>query len=143
MGFTDQNSAFAVFFGGGYTLAQYTRYIDIVSTQLSYNQALKDSSTSLVTRDVLCRIYLADSGSIYDVAPSSPNFCPYGCAPFTIYRDFSSPKFINWLPNQNIPGSIRFSVFDDSGALLDAEPTTLLGQKNHTFWSMTLQVSEN
>ena len=128
---------------GSDSLCQFTRYVDIVSTQLTYNQALKDSSTSVVSRDVLCRLYLSDSGSIYNVAPSSPDFCPFGCAPFNIYRDFSSPKFINWTPNQNIPGSVRFTVYADDGSVL-SNPSLLGGDiPNNTYWSLTLQVSEN
>lgn len=127
---------------GGYTLCQSTRYIDIVSTQLTYNQALKDSSTSIISRDVLCRVYLADGSAASDVAPSSPDFCPYGCAPFTVYRDFSSPKFINWTPNQNVPGSVRFTVYGDDGGVLDRDPANDI-YNPRVYWSLTLQVSEN
>lgn len=37
-----------------------TTYIDIVSTQLTYNQKLKDNSSAPITRDMLARIYLDD-----------------------------------------------------------------------------------
>jgi hypothetical protein len=36
-------------------------YIDIVCSQLSYNQELKDASSAAITRDMLARIYLDDS----------------------------------------------------------------------------------
>lgn len=125
------------------TLCQFTRYVDIVSTQLTYNQALKDSSTSVVSRDVLCRLYLADGSAASDVAPSSPDFCPYGCAPFTIYRDFASPKYINWTPNQNVPGSVKFTLYADDGTILVYSSPSSPFVKSNTFWSLTLQVSEN
>ena len=64
----------------------------------------------------------------------------------TIYRNFTTPKQIQWIPNQPIPGYLRFQVYDDAGALL-SESTGLSydldSQYGNLDWSMTLQVSEN
>lgn len=131
------------------TLCQAVRYIDIVCTQLTNNQALKDTMSQTVARDVLCRLYIAgvpDAQST--VLPSASTFCPPGCMPTTIYRDFSQPKQIQWIPNQPVPGFLRFEVYDDTGNLLEfpfsvTPGGTALPHKNATNWSMTLLVSEN
>jgi hypothetical protein len=68
-------------------------------------------------------------------------FCFPGNAPTTIYKDYSHPKQIQWLPNQNVPGYLRFVVYDDSGApLQEALGTTSPPSVN---WSLTAQFSEN
>lgn len=176
LGFTNANSAFAVSGAGNYTLCQAIRYVDIVCNQLTNNQALKDQTSQTVARDMLCRLYLGDgggtgqstvpasntgtvnattqsfttplgvSGSFEVFDDQSPQFCPPGCAPMTIYRNFSTPKQIQWIPNQPIPGYLRFQVYDDAGALL-SESTglsyNLQSQYGNLDWSMTLQISEN
>jgi hypothetical protein len=124
------------------TYCQSVRYIDIVSSQLSYNQALKDTMTQTVVRDSLCRLYLGDGPytGTSTLSPSDSAFCPPGCAPFVIYRQFTNPKFIRWQPNQPVQGTLTFQVYDDNGELLtylDAEEG--LGAN----WSMTLLVSED
>jgi hypothetical protein len=85
------------------------------------------------------------------MSPQDPDFCPPGCAPFIIYRNFTMPKQIQWIPNQNIPGFLQFQVFDDSGASLNQSVTISQNQGtsidvdsyNSTDWSMTMLVSEN
>jgi hypothetical protein len=156
LGFTNANSAFATSGAGNYTFCQAIRYIDIVCNQLTNNQALKDQTSQTVARDMLCRLYLGDGGGTGQSTVSasndnstqalSPEFCPPGCAPMTIYRNFTTPKQIQWIPNQPIPGYLRFQVYDDAGALL-SESTglsyNLQSQYGNLDWSMTLQVSEN
>jgi len=170
LGFTNANSAFATSGAGGYTFCQAIRYVDIVCNQLTNNQALKDQTSQTVARDMLCRLYLGDgggtgqstvpasntgvingtldasSGALEIFNDLSPQFCPPGCAPMTIYRNFSTPKQIQWIPNQPIPGYLRFQVYDDAGALL-SESTGLSfnvqSQYGNLDWSMTLQTSEN
>jgi hypothetical protein len=133
---------------GNYTLCQCTRYIDIVCNQLTNNQALKDQTSQSISRDMLCRIYLGDGGGTGQstIAPSDASFCPPGCAPMTIYRNFATPKQIQWIPNQPIPGYLAFQVFDQDGNPLDESVTIAQGGSGHNQsvdWSMTLQVSEN
>lgn len=124
------------------TYCQSIRYVDIVSPQLTYNQALKDTMTQPVARDSLCRLYLGDGPytATSTLAPNDPNFCPPGCAPFTIYRQFTNPKFIRWSPNQPVQGNLIFQVYDDSGIILK-ESDSAEGQGQN--WSMTLLVSED
>lgn len=162
LGFGTENTTLAFNGMGGPTYCQSIRYVDIVCSQLTNNQALKDTMTQEIARDVLCRVYLNDPGSSQStVLPSSSTFCPTGCAPFTVYRDFAQPKQIQWIPNQPVPGYLRFEVFDDAGVSLSVfdnfdypsssfhpgpppppAPTTLYGF-NKTNWSMTLLVTEN
>lgn len=128
---------------GGYTLCQYTKYIDITCLQLTNNQSLKDNSTSVVNRDTLCRIYITSPTSTSTVDPSSATFCPTGCAPFVIYKDYTTPKMIQWLPNQPVPGQLTFAVYDDNGDLLSEADVESEVNANRTNWSMTMLASEN
>lgn len=142
LGFSSENTEFATNEAGFATFAQTVRYVDIVCSQLTYNQALKDTMSQTIARDTLCRIYLGD-GPYTGTSTMSPNdasYCPPGCAPFTIYRQFTNPKFIRWLPNQPVPGTLRFQVYDDNGELLDNSITEGAVGLN---WSMTLLVSED
>ena len=153
LGFTELNTVLDV--GGAVgrtTYCQAMRYVDIVCNQLTYNQALKDTMSQAVVRDTLCRLYVGDGPytGTSTVDPSDPDFCPPGCAPFTIYRQFTNPKFIRWIPNQPVQGNLRFQVYDDDGNLLSEAgifpetgpaPTdiSLMGDN----WSFTLLVSED
>lgn len=142
----------SAYFTGGFTLAQGFRYVDIVCNQLTNSQAQKDQTSQTIARDMLCRIYVGSGSgdSQSTIEPSNPAFCPPGCAPFVIYRNFTMPKQIQWIPNQNIPGFLQFQVYDDTGALLDEAVTGEFSQfgsistpNARTDWSMTMLVSEN
>lgn len=127
----------------GFTYCQAIRYIDITAPIITYNQALKDGTSQTIVRDSLCRVYVADSASMQSTVPcSSASFCPPGCAPTTIYRNFATPKYVQWAPNQPIPGVVQFQVFDDTGAPL-SQSVPAAANGNRTDWSMTLLVSEN
>jgi hypothetical protein len=125
---------------GGPTFCQAITYVDVVCLQLTANQALKDTMSQPTARDVLCRIYLTGN-DVNNVPASSANFCPPGCAPFTIYRNFSQPKQIQWLPNQPVQSSLRFELYDDMGEPLSESELT--PGFNRTNWSFTILVSEN
>lgn len=127
------------------TYCQATRYIDIVCTQLTANQALKDTMSQTVARDVLCRVYVGDAAGVQStVLPSSPTFCPPGCMPTTIYKDYAQPKQVQWIPNQPVPGYLQFDVYDDAGFILtDMVPTIGGSIGNASNWSLTLLVTEN
>ena len=159
LGFTDANKIEAEEGTGLYTFAQSIRYVDIVCNQLTNSQSQKDQTSQTVARDMLCRIYVGDAGPGTNMGgapagqPSSNNFAPPGSLPTVIYRNFTMPKQIQWIPNQNIPGFLQFQVYDDTGDLLD---NSLIGVYNagsapafsshfgYGFdWSMTLLVSEN
>ena len=131
---------------GGFTYCQAYRYVDITSPQLTYNQALKDTMSQTIVRDTLCRLYLGDGPytGTSTLSPADPDFCPPGCAPFTIYRQFANPKFIRWLPNQPVQGNLQFTVYDDAGELFgDLGPSVANPRSFEANWSMTLLVSED
>jgi len=129
---------------GGPTFAQAIRYVDIVCPQLVGMSPLKDTMSQTVARDSLCRIYINQPGTDQStIQPDDPLFCPPGCAPMTIYRNFSGiQKQISWLPNTPVAGQLTFQVYDDAGALL-SDSDTFLAVGNQNNWSMTLLVSEN
>jgi len=146
LGFTVTNQNPAVSGYGGSTMCRAVRYVDVVSNELTYNQALRDTMSQTIGRDSLCRIYLNEDGtSQTTVLPNSPSFSPTGCAPFTIHRQFATPKYIQWNRDQPISGSLRFTVYDDTGTSLANYPIlpTPLNRRQTENWSMTLLVSEN
>jgi hypothetical protein len=140
--FNVENTTLAQIGTGGLTYCTPIRYVDVICNQLTYNQALKDAMSQTVVRDTLCRIYVSSQGNQSTVSCTDPTFCPPGCAPTTIYRDFASPKLIQWLPNQPVPGYLSFQLLDDTGAPLD-ESDAFSSGANKTDWSLTLQVTEN
>ncbi len=138
--------------GGRTTQCKYIEYIDIVCTQLTYNQDLKDASSAPNSRDVLARIYIEtendqpgavyQNGAFLDVANTIP-----GTYPFTIYRQFKTPKQILWNKAQSL-GNIKFELFDNNGQPLSApfvpgSPTSAVVTGSYPDWRMTLLVSEN
>jgi hypothetical protein len=148
LGMTTANSVIASSGTTTFTLCQAIRYIDIVCNQLTNSQAQKDQTSQTVARDMLCRLYLGDASfkGQSDVIDDAA-FCPPGCSPFVIYRNFTVPKQIQWIPNQNIPGFLQFQVYDDAGDLLSNSVSQVgalgsLSQAQNTDWSMTLLVSE-
>ena len=151
MGFTDYNKSLRQFAYGQSTLCQATRYVDIVCSQITYNQALKDTTTQQIARDSLCRLYLADGNGFGSNTAkcNNINFTPPGCAPFTIYRQFQTPKMINWnsagKAYQPVPGVLKFEVFDDAGANLTEMTSSDVVESagDYTDWSATILVSEN
>lgn len=152
LGFSDFNSITNPGAVGNATLCQFTRYVDIVCPQLIYNQSLRDTSSQRTVRDALCRVYLGDANETNTLKPSDPNFSPPGCAPVVIYRNFATPKYIQWQPNQPVPGFLQFQVYDDNGVVLsnsganvrvEDDPFPVGTLYAGLDWSMTLLVSEN
>jgi hypothetical protein len=111
-------------------------YIDFVSPQLTYNQDLKDNSTSSIVRDVLYRWVFA-----YDNGPIALD--KYGYAILQGYKAFVSRRYLNF-PKQirwdsKMPlGQIGFQVYGSGGDLLN--PTANGGEMEY---QMTLMFSEN
>jgi hypothetical protein len=110
LGFSAPNTTLAVSGNGLTTYCQFTRYVDIVCDQLTQFQGLYDGTTQQVSRDALCRLYLADNPVMHNLPPSDPNFSPPGCRPFIIYRQFQNMKQINWNARNNI-GSFLLCVY--------------------------------
>ena len=117
------------------TFFQKYQYLDIVSTLMTGNQNLKDSTTSPVDRNILCRLYI-DYENSYNVPASDPLFAPAGTTPFTIYRKFPVPKFVQWDVKQPI-GQLNFQVYDQDGVLLESRP-----KSTDMDWKMSVLVSE-
>lgn len=115
-----------------------TRYIDVVSQQLTLNQDLKDSTTAEVVRDVLYRWYLAwDNNAIDRDGYGFPIL--QGYEPFNVRRPIPYPKQIRWNPAQPI-GTVSFQVYDDQGRLLDL---TKFDQGANFQFQMSMLLSED
>jgi len=134
---------------GRSTRCRYTEYIDIVCSQLTYNQELKDGSSDPIVRDILARVYLETENDqvppLWNTVTNSV-IVPYntaipGCHPYTIYRQFKTPKQILWNKAQSI-GNLKFEVYDSRGTLLSAN-TTGMPDFMCPDWRLTLLVSEN
>jgi hypothetical protein len=146
MGFSDLNTTLGNFTYSQSTLCQSTRYIDIVSPQLTANQGLIDATSQQVSHTALCRLYLGDADNINNVPVSDATYSPAGCSPFVLYRQFSTPKQIAWNTIQPINGRIKFQVYDDNGLLLNPRNLgTIEGGTylNYSDWSMSLLLTEN
>jgi hypothetical protein len=133
----------------GVTRCRYTEYIDIVSSQLTYNQDLKDGSSDPSVRDSIARIYLEDEDDkvipLWDSTANAVTI-PFdqqipGTYPFTMHRQFATPKMIKWNNTQPL-GNLRFEVYDDKGNILSNYIPELPDYTNPD-WRMTLLVSEN
>ena len=137
---------------GGTTRCRYIEYIDVVCSQLTYNQDLKDASSDPTVRDVLARIYLeTENDQIAPVWDGTGAIVPAtvtvpGTYPVTIYRQFKTPKQILWNKAQPL-GNLRFQLYDNRGQPLDAAlnaiPDINASNGQMPDWRMTLLVSEN
>jgi hypothetical protein len=111
------------------------RYLDIVSNQLTYNQDLKDSSTSNQSRDILFRWYLSQQPSPYPDKYGFPIYPTY--APFYERRPIAFPKQIKWSNSQPI-GQLQFEVYAQDYA----STNYILLDTDGYDWGMTMLVSE-
>ena len=108
------------------------RYLDFTSSQLTYNQEVKDNSTANIQRDVLCRWYMAwDTEPVYDTY-GYPILMGY--RKFVVRRLFNPPKQIKWSANQPL-GNIAFQVYGN-----DQQVVSAAGIESN--FLMTLQISE-
>lgn len=129
----------------------YTPYIDITSSQLTKKQQVMDNSTSYLTgNNLLARIYLNYEGIVPKVAQVEEQMI--GCRPFTILKEFKTPKQIYW-DTKEFLNVIDLQLRDAWGKLLQEIPNTTypvdgvepvinaLGT-NVSNWQLTFQVSE-
>jgi len=135
LGFTSKNNGASTSLISYATFFQKYQYFDIVSTLLTGNQNLKDSTTSPIDRNILCRLYI-DYENSYNVPASDPLFAPAGTTPITIYRKFPVPKFVQWDVKQPI-GQLNFQVYDQDGVLLES-----FEGYGGMDWKMSMLVSE-
>jgi hypothetical protein len=133
----------------GITFCQNIKYVDIVSSQLTQNQSMPDSTTQQIQRDAIIRLYVGNATD--NILPcDDPDFVPPGCAPFMLYRQFPYPKQMRWNAEQNIGSYLTFQVYDDFGNLLDTDFGPILGTISGSYdllsgadWNMSLLVTEN
>lgn len=141
-----------------------TTYIDIVSPQLTYNQALKDSTTDNFRFDVLYRWYFADDNVplplekmpfVYAANAPAPAVqmltetnlpILQGYTPFVKRRAVPYPKQIRWDEKQPI-GQVAFQCYDDRGRIISTgnfpyNIATGYGGANFQF-QLQLLLSEN
>jgi len=111
-------------------------YVDFVSSQLTYNQDLKDNSTSLTNRDILYRWVFANEN-----VPQALDRYGYpilqGYQPFVLRRYLSYPKQIAWDSKQPI-GQLSFQVYTSDGDILN-----VAGLQGEMEYQMNLLVTEN
>lgn len=115
-------------------LLPYT-YIDFVSSDLTYNQSLKDTTTNPIEQNILYRWYFA-----WDTPPDRDAYgypIYQGYERFIARRALPFPKQIAWENNMPI-GQLNFKVYSSQGTVL--LPSQVSGEFE---WKMTLLVSEN
>jgi hypothetical protein len=131
----------------------YTRYIDIVSSNLCKKQNVKDGSTQpaeLFNNSILARIYICNNAN--ESRFDSVDGCNIvGTRPYQLYKMFDSPKYIYWDAREFI-NNVDLQVRDDSGDILYNIPLSVLidqpGTRTTTNGNtgrilMTFQMSEN
>jgi hypothetical protein len=121
-------------FNSGVPTMCRTQFVDIVCSQLTGCQGVKDADTGDISRDLMCRVYLNDG----------LNQQPFlvGSTPFVVHRDFSLPKQIKWLPNTSVGGFLKFELYDDQGYLLESGGPAPVLDNQQGDWNLTLQLSE-
>ena len=140
-----------------------TTYVDIVSPQLTYNQDLKDNTTSPLQRDVLYRWYFAYDNvpTAYDTilqeypagatAPAVQLFTTtnspilQGYTSFVARRALPYPKQIRWESQQPI-GQVSFQVYDDQGRIVNTAnfvPSGLAEEGANLQFQLSCLLSEN
>jgi hypothetical protein len=132
--------------GGTITRCRYTEYIDITCSQLTYNQDLKDGSSAPIVRDMVARVYIeTENDQVAPVWNGTKVVIPTvetipGCYPFTIYRQFKTPKMIMWNNTQPI-GNLKIELFDSRGNPLTM--SNYLADSYAPDWRATFLISEN
>jgi hypothetical protein len=123
-GSTDYNSTFF----SAPTDCLYTPYIDIVSRRLVAYQALYDTTTAPVSRNIICRLYLNNdnvplptsstywNGTVPVTVINEPVLV--GQRPGTIYKQFRNPKLLRYIADVPV-GQLDVQVYDSLGNPLD------------------------
>jgi hypothetical protein len=124
------------------------RFIDFIAPDLTYNQNVKDVTTSLRDQNVIVRWYFAYDN---EVSTDKYNFpVLMGYEPFQLRRLYNPPKQIAWSPNMLI-GNLAFRVLG-TYADYSTDPATMIQEVVNngdvegdlrSNWLMTLQLSEN
>jgi hypothetical protein len=117
-----------------YAPLSYTKYIDIVSSKLTYYANVKDGSTKTGSAaSVICRLYISDETSAspiigqYYTGASAVSYLatpPAGSVPFVIHRQFAEPKQFRWDKDTAVD-YIDIQLLDDAGQPLYVPPEGL------------------
>lgn len=102
-----------------YLIPNQLRYLDFVCTNLTYQQGLKDGTSSNFTRDVLYRwnFGYTEQGLVDDLGyPINQGYLP-----FVSRRYLNFPKQIKWDTQQPI-GQISLQVYKADGTILEVSP---------------------
>jgi hypothetical protein len=101
-----------------YLIPSQLRYLDFVCTNITYQQGLKDASTSNTTRDILYRFNLG-----YDSPPALDGDgypINQGYLPFVQRRYLNFPKMVKWDTQQPI-GQLSLQVYDANGKIINVQ----------------------
>jgi hypothetical protein len=120
---------------GSTTTLTYTNYIDIKSSKMNYNNDLKDgSSARRSSNDLILRIYLGDEISVVN-----PTNLP-GTRPFTIHRQFMTPKYFK-LNEQQMMDWIDIQIYDEWNQFVYMPPVSSL--RTYPDFQITFVASED
>lgn len=103
----------------------YTRYVDIVSKELTKYQNVKDNDTSPQNQlsQVIARVYTTPpnsyipTGVVPGAGATTDPTVAIGDRQFTLCVDYNTPKHIKWNPNEAVY-NVDLAVFDEFGELL-------------------------
>jgi hypothetical protein len=103
----------------------YTRYVDIVSKELTKYQSVKDNDTSPQNQlsQVVVRLYTTPpntyipTGVVPGAGTETDPSVSLGDRPFTLCVDYNTPKHIKWEPYEAVY-NVDLAVFDEFGELL-------------------------
>lgn len=152
MGFSYPSSEFTVRIVGSFASMQYTPYFDVVSSNITKKQNVRDNGTSFLTgQNLLCRVYLSQPGVNVardaTVPGNDADTSIVGTRPFTLYREYSVPKQIYWDTKEFI-SVVDLQLVDYKGRTLYSKPQTASLAPPLSFtgdasqYQLTLQVTE-
>lgn len=135
-----------------YASCQYTPYIDIVSSVLTKNQNVRDNDSNLRNGTAkLARVYLSHPGAInqFDIDEDGVigNCNIVGVRPFTIHREFQTPKVISWNTTENVDivdlqvvDRLGYPIYIEKRVISKTGDAVVLG--NTASFQFTIQATE-
>jgi len=119
----------------GATTLLYSRYIDILSRNLTKYQRVKDGETDRFQPKsfIIARVYLTPTNQIVETTATSG----IGSKPFFLTIDYNTPKFIKYSPDEAL-NEIDIQVLDEYG-----DPLFWDGETASWEFAFTLLASES
>ena len=119
----------------GATTLLYTRYIDILSRNLTKYQRVKDGETDRFQPKsfIIARVYLTPSNTAVETTATSG----IGSKPYFLTIDYNTPKFIKYSPDEAL-NEIDIQVLDEYG-----DPLYWDGESATWEFAFTLLASES